>query len=75
MREDASCFDLIYTPAETQFLRDARHAGHPTLNGRPMNLAQAADAFAHKILPDVLARHGLGGEPGYDRVFAVMAQV
>lgn len=37
--------DLIYKPAETRFLREARLAGHPTLNGLGMLLYQGAEAF------------------------------
>lgn len=37
--------DLIYNPAETRFLRLARQAGHPTLNGMGMLLYQGTEAF------------------------------
>jgi shikimate dehydrogenase len=37
--------DLIYNPAETQFLKLARKKGHKTLNGLPMLLYQGARAF------------------------------
>ncbi len=38
-------YDLIYNPAETRFLRRARQAGFKTINGLPMLLGQAAEAF------------------------------
>ncbi len=45
-QEDQKHFvDLIYNPAETQFLRNARRKGHLTLNGLPMLLYQGARAF------------------------------
>jgi len=37
--------DLIYNPAETDFLKLARKKGHKTLNGLPMLLYQGARAF------------------------------
>ncbi len=38
--------DIIYRPYQTKFLRDAAKAGCRTLNGLPMLLYQAADAFS-----------------------------
>lgn len=37
--------DLIYTPAETRFLREARARGCETINGETMLVAQGAAAF------------------------------
>lgn len=75
MRPDAACFDLIYAPLETPFLRDARLAGHPTQNGKWMNVAQAADGFARKVCVDMQRRQGLTEDDSYARVFEVMARV
>ena len=44
-KERAFAYDIIYTPAETKFLREARLAGHPTLNGEMMLVLQGAAAF------------------------------
>lgn len=43
----ADCFvyDIIYTPAETKFLRVARAKGCKTLNGEGMLVGQGAEAF------------------------------
>ena len=38
-------YDLIYRPAETRLLREARAAGCATLNGWPMLQAQARKQF------------------------------
>jgi 3-dehydroquinate dehydratase / shikimate dehydrogenase len=38
-------YDLVYNPAVTQFLREARAAGCETLEGLPMLLTQAAQQF------------------------------
>ena len=38
-------YDLIYTPAETRFLREARARGCETINGETMLVAQGAEAF------------------------------
>lgn len=41
----AAFVDLIYAPEETVFLRHARLAGHPTLNGRGTLTMQAVEGF------------------------------
>ena len=41
----ALAYDLIYTPAETRFLREAARYGHRTINGETMLAAQGAEAF------------------------------
>ena len=38
-------YDLVYNPAETRFLREARAAGCETVGGLPMLVAQAARQF------------------------------
>lgn len=42
----AFVYDIIYTPAETRFLREAREHGHETLNGEAMLVGQGAAAFS-----------------------------
>ena len=42
----AVVYDLIYTPAETHFLREARAWGCETINGETMLVAQGAEAFS-----------------------------
>jgi shikimate dehydrogenase len=37
--------DLIYNPAETKFLREARSKGAETMNGKDMLYAQAEAAW------------------------------
>jgi len=71
----AACFDLVYAPLETRFLADARWAGHATLNGRWMNIAQAADGFARKVCAEALRRGGMDEDSGYRRAFEVMTSV
>lgn len=44
--EDALCYDLIYTPAPTQWLAAAQHAGLATQDGLPMLIGQALASFA-----------------------------
>lgn len=70
-----ACFDLIYAPLETRFLADARWSGHATLNGKWMNIAQAADGFARKVCVDALRRSGMNEDAGYRRAFEVMTSV
>jgi shikimate 5-dehydrogenase len=71
----AACFDLVYSPLETRFLQLARLAGHRTQNGKWMNIAQAADAFARKVCTRALAERGLGVENGYARALEIMTRV
>ncbi len=50
-------YDLIYNPSETQFLKTARQTGLKTLNGLPMLVYQAEEAFSiwtGKRFPDKL---------------------
>ncbi len=45
LRPDLICTDVIYSPEETAFLRLAREAGCPTMNGLGMVLFQGAESF------------------------------
>lgn len=75
MAPHAACFDLIYAPLETTFLRHARVAGHPTQNGKWMNIAQAADGFARKVCTAALDKQGVPADDGYVRAFEIMTRV
>ena len=72
----STCFvDLIYSPLETPMLAQARASGHRTLNGRGMNIAQAADAFVNKALSKYLTGSGWDLDEAYQRVFATMERI
>lgn len=45
VQPDTFVYDIIYTPAETLFLRTAREHGCRTLNGEAMLVGQGAEAF------------------------------
>ena len=45
--DGAAVFDLIYHPAETELLAQARRRGLRTLNGLPMLVNQAVLALEH----------------------------
>ena len=45
LREGLTVMDLIYDPARTRLLEDARRAGCRTFNGMYMLLWQGAEAF------------------------------
>ena len=45
VKPSATFYDLIYTPAETKFLREAKQRGHKAINGELMLAAQGAAAF------------------------------
>lgn len=55
VHEGAFCYDIIYTPAETRFLREAREHGYRTLNGEGMLAGQGAAAFTlwTGVVPDL----------------------
>lgn len=43
LHKEQTVFDLIYNPAETQLLKEAKNIGAKTINGMPMLVAQALD--------------------------------
>lgn len=45
VKPSAVVYDLIYTPAETRFLREAQARGCEAINGETMLVAQGAEAF------------------------------
>ena len=55
VKADAFVYDIIYTPAETRLLREAREYGHRVLNGEGMLAGQGAAAFVKwtGVAPDV----------------------
>ena len=67
--------DIIYSPLETPMLAHARVSGHRTLNGKAMNIAQAADGFVNKALASHLSESGWDLEEAYQRVFRTMAGI
>lgn len=69
---DVGFCDLIYFPAETVFLRHGRLSGHRTLNGKGMIIAQAVEAFCHRICGDYLKSLGLYNTETYQRIAEVM---
>jgi shikimate dehydrogenase len=58
----AVAYDLMYGGAESGFLRDAREAGHRTIDGREMLAAQGALAFEYWLgeFPLEIMRRALG---------------
>lgn len=72
LKPSAALFDLIYSPLETMFLRHGRLAGHPTLNGRGMNIWQAVNGFCDKVMKGRVAGDAAVLEA---RVFAIMSSV
>jgi len=72
---NTAVFDIVYSPLETVLLRQARLTGHRTLNGKGMNIAQAADALFNRVLRAELLRRGLHNPATYARVLDVMHSV
>ncbi len=68
-------FDLIYSPLETTFLRQARLSGHATLNGKGMNIIQAVEAFMTRVMAPRLEAEGWNMKEAYARVFQAMLGV
>lgn len=71
---NAPVVDIVFAPTESVLLRQARLSGHRTLNGRAMNVSQAADAFLTKVLPAELAHAGLSAEKAFPTIFHSMSQ-
>lgn len=68
------CYDIIYAPVESVFLRHARWSGHQTLNGKAMNVMQAAEAFTRYVCRDWLASRGMEDDGVMRTVAQVMAE-
>ena len=71
----AAVFDAVYAPAETVLLRQARLAGHPTLNGRLMNLQQAVTAMYDVVFHRFFAERGLATPATRQAILQAMADV
>ena len=67
--------DIIYSPLESTLLRQARLAGHATLNGKGMNLAQAVDGLVNRVMKPFFEDQGWQTDQLYPKVFELMAQV
>ena len=74
-KPDAAFFDLVYSPLETAFLRQARLSGHATLNGKGMNIIQAVEAFVPRVMGPHLEAQGWSPDEAYKRVFESMLAV
>jgi len=68
-------FDIVYSPMETVLLRHARLAGYRTLNGKAMNIVQAASAFVHYVFRRQLAAQDLYTEKTFGLVLEQMYAV
>ena len=67
--------DLIYSPLETRTLATARWSGHRILNGKVMNVRQAADAFVNRVMSPHLISMGWDLPGTYQRVSEIMNRV
>lgn len=67
--------DIIYSPLETTLLRHARWSGHRTLNGKGMNICQAADALFHWVFRDHFEATGRYDPTTYRAIVDQMAKV
>jgi shikimate dehydrogenase len=72
---DAAFVDLVYSPLETRTLAMARWSGHRILNGKEMNVRQAADAFVNRVMNHHLSAMGWDLSRTYVRVSEIMSQV
>jgi shikimate dehydrogenase len=74
MPTDAVVVDLIYAPLETRSLATARWRGIRGLNGKEMNVRQAADAFVNHVMKRTLTEMGWDLPNTHRRVSDVMSQ-
>ena len=72
-RPGTAFVDAIYSPDETVMLRQARLAGHRTLNGKGMLIMQAAESFINRMTRRHLIEAGYDPDTLYDRVVSTMA--
>ncbi len=70
----ALCYDIIYAPLETVFLRHARWSGHPAVNGKEMNIVQAVEAFMRHVCPEWLQAMGVDLAAAHPKVAHAMAE-
>ena len=68
-------YDAVYAPLETVFLRHGRLSGHRTLNGKGMNVCQAADGFFNRIMAAYLGEQGLRNAETYTGIRDFMYEV
>jgi shikimate dehydrogenase len=67
--------DIIYAPLETSLLRQARLSGHRTLNGKGMNICQAADALFHWVFREHFEETGCYEPAQYRAIVDLMCEV
>jgi shikimate dehydrogenase len=67
-----ACYDLVYSPEETVFLRHARLTGHKTMNGKAMIIRQAALALFNHICRRRLEEAGSRQAETYGRIIEAM---
>lgn len=70
-----SFMDIVYSPFESALLQQARLSGHRTLNGKGMNICQAADALFHWVFREWLTRKGLATPAMYQDIVERMCAV
>jgi shikimate dehydrogenase len=73
--EQTTFVDLVYSPLESRILAMARLSGHRVLNGKGMNISQAADGFVNRVMRPHLTTLGWDLQDTYRRVFQIMNQV
>ncbi len=69
---EAAFCDIVYAPLESAFLRQGRLSGRRILNGKGMNVAQAASGFFHRVMQPYLKDRGLDIPETHRRIVAAM---
>ena len=72
-RTETVFVDVVYDPPETALLRQARLAGHRTLNGNGMLVMQAVEAMVRRIMRGHLLDAGHDLDAAYSRALEAMA--
>ncbi|HEY4215988.1 MAG TPA: hypothetical protein VGM67_02560 [Gemmatimonadaceae bacterium] len=75
MRPATVCFDAVYAPLESAFLRHARLTGHRTVNGKGMNVGQAADGMFNRVCRPALRAASRWTPDTYAEILRVMYDV
>lgn len=67
-------FDIVYAPLATVFLQHAKFTGHSVMNGKAMNIAQAAEGMFNVVMKRYFEEAKAHDESTYRRIRGAMSQ-
>jgi len=75
LKSQLAVLDIIYSPLETILLQQARFTGHSVLNGKGMNICQAADGMFNRVFRTFFEDRGIWNNQTYDKIVKIMYEV